>query len=304
MDDIMNSINVFSYLKPELIALLAIDLVIAIILLAAMRFISGLWAKVNTTEELSQKDNFAFGISLAGSIIAMGVVLTGAITGESANSYLVEAIGVFSYGVAGLILIKIGRFVHDKVSLNKINKVEAIRDENVAVAIVDAAAVIATAIIIRAVLLWVEGMDIYTLIAVLTGFAVSQTVLVVVTRLRESNYAKNNQDASFQDALKHGQIAVAIRHAGHMIATAFAVKAASYFLIYQPTGIVTNLIGWFSISLIMTILIFLLNKLARRIILMNIDTCAEVDQQDNIGVAAAEFAIVVSIALILTALMA
>ncbi len=300
----MNSLNVFSYIKPELIALLAIDLVIAIILLSAMRLVSGLWAKVNTTEELSHKDNFAFGISMAGSIIAMGIVLTGAITGEAANSYLVEAIGVASYGLAGLILIKVGRYIHDKVSLNKINKVEAIRAENVAVAIVDAAAVISTAIIIRAVLLWVEGINIYTLVAVLTGFAVSQTVLVAVTRIREKNYASNNQDASFQEALQHGQIAVAIRHAGHMLATAFAVKAASYFLIYEPTSIVTNLVGWISISLIMTVLIFILNKIARHIILMGVDTTVEVDQQDNIGVAAAEFAIVVSIALILTALMA
>lgn len=300
----MNSLNVFSYIKPELIALLAIDLVIAIILLSAMRLMSGLWAKVNTTEELSHKDNFAFGISMAGSIIAMGIVLTGAITGEAANSYLVEAIGVASYGLAGLILIKVGRYIHDKVSLNKINKVEAIREENVAVAIVDAAAVISTAVIIRAVLLWVEGINVYTLVAVLTGFAVSQTVLVAVTRIREKNYASNNQDASFQEALKQGQIAVAIRHAGHMLATAFAVKAASYFLIYEPTSIISNLVGWISISLIMTVLIFVLNKIARHIILMGVDTTVEVDQQDNIGVAAAEFAIVVSIALILTALMA
>ncbi|MCU4675163.1 DUF350 domain-containing protein [Catenovulum sp. 2E275] len=300
----MNSLNVFSYIRPELITLLAIDLAIAIVLLSAMRLVSGLWAKVNSTEELSQKDNFAFGISMAGGIIAMGIVLTGAITGESANSYLTEAVGVASYGLVGLILIKIGRYIHDKISLNRINKVEAILAENVAVAIVDAAAVIATAIIIRSVLLWVEGINIYTLVAVLTGFAVSQTVLVAVTRIREKNYARNNQNASFQEALQNGQIAVAIRHAGHMLATAFAVKAASYFLIYEPTSIVTNLIGWFSISLVMTILIFVLNKIARRIILIGIDTSAEVDKQDNIGVAAAEFAIVVSIALILTALMA
>ncbi|KMT64009.1 DUF350 domain-containing protein [Catenovulum maritimum] len=300
----MNSFNVFSYIKPELLSLLAIDLVIAIALLSAMRVVSGMWAKVNTTEELSHKDNFAFGISMAGSIFAMGIVLTGAITGETANSYIVEAIGVATYGIVGLILIKVGRFIHDKVSLNQINKVEEIRNENVSVAIVDAAAVIATAIIIRAVLLWVEGINIYTFAAILMGFAVSQTILVVVTRLREHNYAKHNQDASFQDALKGGQIALAIRHAGHMVATALAVKAASYFLIYQPTAIVMNVIGWFAISIAMAFIIFILNRIARKIILMGIDTTVEVDQQHNIGVAAAEFAIIVSIALILTSLMA
>ncbi|MER2494326.1 DUF350 domain-containing protein [Catenovulum sediminis] len=300
----MNSLDFLTYIRPELLTLLAIDLAIAIILLSAMRLVSGFWARVNTTTELSEKDNFAFGISMAGSIFAMGIVLTGAITGESANSYLYEAVGVLSYGLVGLLLIKVGRFIHDKVSLNHINKVEEIRNENVSVAIVDAAAVVATAIIIRSVLLWVEGINVYTFIAILSGFAVSQAVLVVVTRLRESNYAKHNQDASFQEALKGGQIALAIRHAGHMVATALAVKAASYFLLYQPTQIIVNLLGWLIISIAMAIIIFILNKIARRIILFGIDTTVEVDQQHNVGVAAAEFAIVVSIALIMTSLMA
>ncbi|WP_017444141.1 DUF350 domain-containing protein [Gayadomonas joobiniege] len=300
----MNNFDLLTYIQPELVAILAIDLVIAIILLSAMRLLSGFWASVNTTTELSQKDNFAFGISMAGSILAMGIVLTGAVTGESANSYVTEAIGVISYGLVGLLMIKVGRFIHDKLSLNQINKAEYIRNENMAVAIVDAAAVVSTAIVIRAVLLWAEGLDIYTLIAVVSGFAVSQTVLLVVTRMRENHYARHNQDASFQQALKDGQIALAIRHAGHMVATALALKAASYFLIYQPTAIIVNLVGWLVISIVMTLLIFLLNKVARRIILMGVDTSVEVDQQDNIGVAAVEFAVIVAIALIMSALMA
>ena len=53
-----------------------------------MRFLLGLTSQVNSTEELAQKDNFAFGVSVAGSILALGIVLTGAITGENAPSYL------------------------------------------------------------------------------------------------------------------------------------------------------------------------------------------------------------------------
>ena len=62
-----------------------------------------------TKEELSKKDNFAFGVSVAGSILALGIVLTGAITGENAPSYLMEIVGMLAYGVYGLVLIKIGR---------------------------------------------------------------------------------------------------------------------------------------------------------------------------------------------------
>ncbi|NTS75922.1 DUF350 domain-containing protein [Catenovulum sp. SM1970] len=300
----MNSFNPFLYISPELLSLLAIDLSIAIALLCALRFLTGLLIGVNTKDELAKRDNFAFGISMAGSIAAAGIVLTGAVTGEAATSYVVEAIGVFTYGAIGIIFIKLGRILHDKIALNEISKVKEIQQENIAVAIVDAAASIATAIIVRSVLIWAEGLDIYTGIAVLSGFFVAQVMLVLVTRLRESHYAKCNQGDSLQAALQGGQIAVALRHAGHLIGTAMAVTAASYFLSYEPTAIVANLVGWFAISVVMALLMWLLTKIAKKLILAGINVAEEIDQQDNIGLAAVEMALVIAIAFVLTALMA
>ena len=97
----MNTFIEITGLNQELLIFLAIDITIAIILLGAMRFISGLSAKVNSTDELAKEDNFAFGISVAGSVAALGIVLTGAITGENAESYLMEIIGMASYGIFG-----------------------------------------------------------------------------------------------------------------------------------------------------------------------------------------------------------
>ena len=120
----MNTLIEITELNQGLLTFLAIDLVIAILLLGAMRFISGISAQVNTTEELSKEDNFAFGISLAGSIAALGIVLTGAITGETAPSFSMEIIGMLSYGFFGLVLIKVGRVAHDRLALNQINKIK------------------------------------------------------------------------------------------------------------------------------------------------------------------------------------
>ena len=78
----MNTLFEITGLNSELLIYLAIDISIAILLLGAMKFVSGLSAQVNATDELSKEDNFAFGISVAGSIAALGIVLTGAITGE------------------------------------------------------------------------------------------------------------------------------------------------------------------------------------------------------------------------------
>ena len=268
-----------------------------------MRFISGLSAKVNSTDELAKEDNFAFGISVAGSVAALGIVLTGAISGENADSYLMEIIGMASYGFFGLILIKIGRIFHDRFALNQIDKNAQIKSRNIAVGIVDASGAIATAIVIRAVLLWVYGLDINTFTAITAGFVVSQAMLVLVTRIKERQYAANNKNNSMQKAFAEGHVALAIRYAGQAISTALAVTAASHFLTYSPDTLLVNLVGWLVFGMIMTLLVALLTSIAKRLVLMGINLVEEVDQQHNIGVASVEMAISISIALILTALM-
>ena len=300
----MNTFIEITGLNQELLIFLAIDITIAIILLGAMRFISGISAKVNSTDELAKEDNFAFGISVAGSVAALGIVLTGAISGENADSYLMEIIGMASYGIFGLILIKVGRIFHDRFALNKIDKNAEIKSRNIAVGLVDASGAIATAIIIRAVLLWVYGLDINTFTAITAGFIVSQAMLVLVTRIKERQYLANNPDNTMQNAFAEGQVALAIRYAGQVISTALAVTAASHFLTYSPETLMINLVGWLVFGMVMTLLVALLTTIAKRLVLMGINLVEEVDQQHNIGVACVEMAISISIALILTALMA
>lgn len=300
----MNTLIELVGVNQELLIYLAIDITIAIILLGAMRFLLGLTSQVNSTQELAQKDNFAFGVSVAGSILALGIVLTGAITGENASSYMMEIIGMMAYGIYGLVLIKVGRIIQDKVALQHLNKSQLIKEQNLTIGIVDAAGAIATAIIIRAVLLWVDGLSIATFVAITSGFVVAQAVLVLVTRLRERKYAANNQEDCLQEALSEGQLALAIRYSGQVISTALAVTAASHFLVYSPETLVMNLIGWLVFGIIMTLLVALLTSLAKRIVLWGINLVEEVDQQHNIGVASIEMATSISIALILTALMA
>lgn len=300
----MNTLYEYTSVNTDLLIYLAIDISIAILLLSTMKFISGMSAKVNATEELSKEDNFAFGISVAGSVAALGIVLTGAIYGENATSYMMEAVGMLSYGIVGLILIKIGRLVHDKFALNQIDKAEHILNRNITVGIVDAAGAIATAIVIRAVLIWAHGIDVSTLIAIISGFVISQAMLIFVTRLKEKQYARNNQNDCMQEAFANGQVALAIRYAGQVISTALAVTAASYFWSYNPETLAFTLAGWFVFSIVMSVLVSLLTALAKKLILWGINLVEEVDQQHNIGVASVEMAISISIALILTGLMA
>ncbi|ABV88792.1 DUF350 domain-containing protein [Shewanella pealeana] len=291
-------------LTPDLMIILFIDITIAVLLLTLMRYLQGWTVKVDSRHELAENDNFAFGISTAGAVMALGIVLTGAITGEAAESYLVEAIGMTAYGLFGLILIKLGRFLHDKIALNNIDKNALIIKGNLSVAIVDATAAIATAIIIRSVLMWAEDLTVYTFIAIFSAFAISQLMLVLLTRGRENRYAKRNQGASMQKAIAEGHVALAIRHSGYMLAMAFSFNAASHFIIFDPQAYVANLIGWLIFSVVMLLSLSLLITLVKKLVLAKINLCEEVEKQHNIGLAFVEVAISVSIAIILAALMA
>jgi uncharacterized membrane protein YjfL (UPF0719 family) len=286
----------------DLAVYLIIDMVVAIILLGGIRFTMGFIGNVDTKDELSKKDNFAYGISMAGAVAAMGIALSGAITGELAGSYSIELLGMFAYGIAGLILIKAGRFIHDKFALPAFNKHELILDRNISVGLVDAASVIATAIVVRAALIWVEGLDINTFIAIVSAWIVSQVMLVIITRIFEWRFSHNN-GVNFQATLESGQIALAIRYAGYLISTAMSVTAASYFIIYDPSSIWLGVTQWAVMSLILMACLTVLTGIAKFIVLWGINRREEVEDQANIGIATIELATSFSIALLLMALM-
>ncbi|WP_088332529.1 DUF350 domain-containing protein [Lacimicrobium sp. SS2-24] len=286
----------------EMLAYFSADIVIALLLLIIMRWVYTLWTKVDGTKELSEKDNFAFGVSVASSLLALSVVVWSAAEQASSDDYLTQSLQMLVYGIGGIILIKLGRWAHDKVILNRFNKREQILQGNVSIGLVDGANTIATAMIIRSVMLWTDGFTWYSGIAILSGFLVAQTVMLVTTRLMERRFAQDNQDDSMQDVLVRGQIALAIQHGGHLLGVAFAVSAASKLLIYYPESYVSNLINWLFLAMLFTLLTIVLAWVAKRVVLKGIDLVREVDLQHNIGVASIEMALTIGVALVLLGL--
>jgi len=299
MDHLMTTLE----MNSSLIGYLAIDMAVAILLLGGIRYAMGILGKVDTADELAHKDNFAFGISMAGGVTAMGIALSGAITGELAGSYQIELIGMLAYGVAGLVLIKAGRYIHDKFALPDFNKQELILNRNLAVALVDAASVIATAIVVRAAIIWVDGLSVDTFTALAAAWIVSQIMLVIITRIFEWKYAKNN-GISFQTALVNEHLALALRYSGYLISTAMSVTAASYFIVFDVNALWSGLIEWVLISVVLMLVLTLLTTIAKFLVLWGINRREEVEDQQNIGIATIEFAISFSIAFLLMSLMA
>ncbi|MDH5256368.1 MAG: DUF350 domain-containing protein [Gammaproteobacteria bacterium] len=289
---------------PDLLAMLAVDLVLAIILLTAFRKLAGLISNVSTTEELASKDNFAFGLVFAGGLISLSIVLTGAISGDVGSSLLNEIVLIVTYGVLGIVLMMLSRKVLDSFALPNINIHNEIMKGNMAAAIVDVGNLLATAIIVKAVMTWIDDTSLFGLIAVVIGFIVSQIVLILVTQYRSRVYASRHNGQSLQNALTNGNAAIALRYCGHKIGVALAVTAASGFVPYNDERILMACIVWGLISVVLTVALSLIAIIARHIILAKIDVVDEVDNQQNIGIGFIEAVIYISIGLLLASLIA
>lgn len=284
---------------PDLLLVLLVDLVIAVAVLAAFRKIAGLISNVSSTKELAEKDNFAFGLVFAGGMTALAIVLTGVMSGDPGSSLFNEIVLVVTYGVLGLILMTLTRKILDTFALPDINIQEQIMKGNMAAAIVDVGNLIATAVIVRAVMVWIDDISLFGLVAVVIGFIVSQIVLILVTQYRTRVYAKRHNGASLQAAFEDGNQALAIRYLGHKIGVALAVTAASGFVPYNDDRIFMACLAWGLISLVLTVTLSLIAMGARHIILAKIDVVEEVDNQRNMGIAYIEAMIYISIGFLL-----
>ncbi|GLR70949.1 DUF350 domain-containing protein [Agaribacter marinus] len=279
---------------------LAIDIGIAVLLLFAIRSLSGVFTKISVRQELGEKDNFAFGISIAGRMLSLTIVLSAVVGRHIGMGYEAAAIGMLLFGGMGILLVKIGRFAHDKLVLNRLDKDLMISEKNVSVALVDASSAISAAIITKSIIDWAQGADINAFIAVFSGALVVLAVLLFATRLYEYRYAENNQNNSFQETLCNGQIALAIQHSGNLIGIAIAVSSASRLLAFDPIAYVSNVTGWLIVGLGLAFVLMGLTSLAKRVVLLGVNWKSEVALQHNIGIASIEAVLSIGIALLFT----
>ncbi|MBT4077220.1 MAG: DUF350 domain-containing protein, partial [Gammaproteobacteria bacterium] len=134
-----------------------VDFIIAVGILSGMRYLAGTVASVSAMHEISQNDNKAFGVSLAGAMVAVSIMLMGVVSGDAGYSLANEAITVILFGVIGIVLMWITRIVFDRVSFPGLSIHEQIMQGNMAASLIDASNMIATAIIIKGAMTWVEG---------------------------------------------------------------------------------------------------------------------------------------------------
>ncbi|MCE3231946.1 MAG: putative rane protein [Rickettsiaceae bacterium] len=283
--------------------IMLINLAIAILVFSSIRFVSGAVSHINTSKELFKKDNPAFGLSLAGLVVAVTIVLTGAIYGDPIYTLEDSAVSVGLYGLMGLVLMAITRVIFDKIALPKISIRDEIVKGNISAGLVDAGNVIATAIIIRTMMVWVEANTIEGMAAVLTGFVISQLLLTATTYVRTLRLKQLNDGKPLQDEIRKDNIAMAARFAGRKIGSAFAITAASNMLVFESYDIQWLLLAWAGVSIIMMGVLSILSFIANKVILAGVDIDNEIINQRNAALGVVQSVIYISLGLLLSELM-
>ncbi|NOU51109.1 DUF350 domain-containing protein [Pseudoalteromonas sp. JBTF-M23] len=271
---------------------LAIDFAIIIALFVSLKFIKGWVSNLHANDEITERDNFAFGISFAGGLVALAIVLTGISSGAFAPSLQQEALQMGGYGLLAILLIKLGHFFQDKVALRKVSLHDEIVKGNATASLIDFGHVVSVAIVIRSALFWVATEGWYGLPIVVVSFIIANLVLLLVSQYRVQLFKRTNRSGDcLQQAILDDNLAVGIRYAGFLIGSALALTAASGLAPYAADNLAASL-GYWAMCAFISILVFIaLHLVTIKIILSGSDISDEVNRQKNVGVAAISAAI-------------
>lgn len=295
--DIQQLIEIDSYQA----LILAIDLAVAMVLLVGIKFISGVISGVNATDELAEKDNPAFGISVAGVGFGVTIMLTGVMAGEASADLVSELVLVAGYGALGIVLMSVTRFIFDRISMPGFSVSASIKEGNIAAAILDAGNVIATAIIIRSIMVWLDADTFVGVAMVIGGYLISQLILSIASLYRLKLFSKRH-GKSMQEAFEGGNVAAAWRFTGFRIGVALAITATSGLVPYKSEGLAVVAITWIVVALSMMAVLSILSFVMEKVVLAKIDTRDEVDVQANIAIGVIQCAFTVGVGILLAAL--
>lgn len=279
-----------------------VDFLIAVALLSGMRVLAGFVGNVSAKHEISENDNKAFGVSLAGAMVAVSIMLMGVVSGDAGYSLLNEALMVGLFGVVGIVLMWLTRIVFDRVSFPGLSIHDQIMKGNMSASIIDACNMIATAIIIKAAMSWVDGGITMAITAVVASFIASQVIMALATLYRAKVYAKRHDGQQLHTAIEDDNIALALRFSAYRIGIAIAVSAAFTAVEYEPDAFMAVFMLWFAIALALFILLTLVAIVIRHGVLHRVDIREEVGKQSNIAVGVIEGSIYIVVGLLMSGL--
>jgi uncharacterized membrane protein YjfL (UPF0719 family) len=157
--------------------------VLGMIVLVAAKLLKGVLSPYKTDEELTAKDNPAFGLTVAGYYIAVTAIYIGAMRPapvDQGTAVALQELGLnFGWTIAGVLALSASRFVMNAGLITGGRCSDEVRARNVAAGAVECCVYIASGLILAGALHGQGG----TAVTALVLFIVSQAALILAGRL-------------------------------------------------------------------------------------------------------------------------
>ncbi len=184
-------------------------LALCFVLLLVAKLVKDLLTPYGVDEELSRRRNSAAAASMAGYLLGTTAVLIGAVVGPS-HGIQADLLSVGGYGLLGIALLNVSRFVNDFALLPAFaNTREIVEDQNLGTGAVEFGSYVASGLVIGGSL---EGEGGGPLTA-LAFFLLGQLALIVFARVYDwvTPY-------DIHDEIEHDNVAVGLSFGGTLVA--------------------------------------------------------------------------------------
>lgn len=292
----MNAASYFT-IENSVFSYVAVDLAVVVALFALYRLLSG-W--IGTAKHGTEP---AAALSLAGGLIGVAIILRAVLDGDFAIDLMTELQLVAASGLLGILLMRIGREIQDRLVFTQLSLKEAVINGNMTAATIDFGNSIATAILVGASLTWIEPTSWIGGLGVVVSFIMAQLLVTLVARFRFKLFSARNRGLSLESAFWAGNEALGIRYMGHVIGASLAASASAVFVTYSQDSWLWTLLTWALFVTFMMMLLSILGFVARKLVLLNMDVVEEVDHHHNLGIAAVEAGIYCGLGLLLASLL-
>ncbi len=244
----------------------------------------------NADDEIGTAKNMAVSFRRAGLYIAIGIgMFAAAGTDSSGSGFMDNLLHQVIDGILIMIFLFSAMYINDKFILKNINNDEALKNNNIAVGLVELGAYLATGMIAYG-----SFADSGPWYSSIVFFILGQSVLVLMVLIYEYT-----SKIKILEEIKNGNIAAGLMVAGILVAYSLILKAA---IIGPFNGWSEDLLA-FSISAISGILLLLIiaNKAIENIFLPNTDLYKEIVVDQDIPPIIVVVAVKITLALVIGA---
>ena len=279
-----------------------------IVILALGKLVQDFLTPYKINNQLSNKDNHALGLSIAGYYLGIIAAFVGAVyqpltvIEDSPHMFTSEfgwdVLEVFLYSLAGIVALNVARILVDKLVLYKFKtEKEIIEDQNTGAGAVEMGVYLGVGLVIAASIAG-SGQDAATATSVADN-AIRSIVFfglgLIVLGLYVIFYQATTR-FDIHNEIEKDNVAVGVALSGNLIAMGIVVFKAVFgeFVSWEE-----SLVGFVTFAIAGFVLLFIIRLLVDAILLPSTRVSDELVKDRNVGVAYIESAVAISAALIL-----